>query len=57
MAEKIGGAATLFRASDSNAANRFPPLPTTIYKLHKNLKKVFDPQQHPQPQPALQLLV
>ena len=43
MAEKIGGAATLFRASDSNVGNRFPPLPTTIYKLHKNLKKVFDP--------------
>jgi glycolate oxidase FAD binding subunit len=43
-AAKIGGAATLFRPQNAAAIHRFPPLPPAAFKLHQNLKRVFDPR-------------
>ena len=40
-AARLGGHAVLFRGGDRNHA--FHPLPTTVRKLHENLKKAFDP--------------
>jgi len=41
-AARAGGHATLFRSRDK-AAGAFAPLPPLLARLHKDLKKVFDP--------------
>jgi glycolate oxidase FAD binding subunit len=41
-ARSLGGHATLFRASDKSAG-AFMPLPPVLARLHRELKKVFDP--------------
>ena len=40
-AERAGGHATLFRGGDRRSV--FQPLPPALMKLHRNLKKAFDP--------------
>ncbi|MDM5147298.1 glycolate oxidase subunit GlcE [Candidatus Persebacteraceae bacterium Df01] len=42
-AAKAGGSATLFRTTQSETTERFPPLAPPIAKIHRNLKKAFDP--------------
>lgn len=42
LAEKMNGHATLFRAKD-RSAELFHPLPTALKKIHRNIKKAFDP--------------
>ena len=41
-ARSLGGHATLFRAADKSAG-AFMPLPPVLARLHRELKKVFDP--------------
>jgi len=41
-AERAGGHATLFRASDKSAGV-FAPLPPVLLRLHRELKQAFDP--------------
>ena len=43
MAAQVGGHATLFRASDKSAGS-FAPLSAPLARIHRALKKSFDPQ-------------
>ncbi|EXI78727.1 MAG: putative FAD-linked oxidoreductase [Candidatus Accumulibacter appositus] len=45
-AAKAGGHATLFRADDAAKAAQgvFQPLPAALLRIHRNLKRAFDPQ-------------
>lgn len=43
-AQKSGGAATLFRAQNPNANERFPLPAPPVFKIYRNLKKAFDPE-------------
>ncbi|MBI2320430.1 MAG: glycolate oxidase subunit GlcE, partial [Betaproteobacteria bacterium] len=42
-ARRAGGHATLFRSSDKSAGV-FQPLDPALAKLHRNLKRAFDPE-------------
>ncbi|HUR89506.1 MAG TPA: glycolate oxidase subunit GlcE [Ramlibacter sp.] len=42
-ASRAGGHATLFRPHDANATHRFTPLAAPLDRIHRDLKREFDP--------------
>jgi glycolate oxidase FAD binding subunit len=43
VAQAAGGSATLFLPADANARGRFAPLPAPLDRIHRALKREFDP--------------
>jgi glycolate oxidase FAD binding subunit len=43
IAQRAGGHATLFLPHDARATNRFTPLASPLARIHRDLKREFDP--------------